>query len=100
MHSKRRISERLNLNSWSLPILVEDTRTHPNPPKSSAENEKCKRIAVLYCNYHLYRNYSVNLYVIIQLPQVQWRSQFLAHVERERLLRSEACNQKPRRGPS
>ena len=34
-------------------------------------------IAVLYCNYHLYRNYSVNLYVIIQLPQVQWRSQFL-----------------------
>ena len=72
-------------------------------------------IAVLYCNYYLYRNYTVNLYVIIQLPQVQWRSQFLAHVERERLLRSEdcnqkrrrerlfrseACNQKPRRGPS
>ena len=57
-------------------------------------------IAVLYCNYHLYRNYSVNLYVIIQLPQVQWRSQFLAHVERERLLRSENCNQKRRRGAS
>ena len=32
-------------------------------------------IAVLYCNYHLNRNYTVILYVIIQLPQVQWRSQ-------------------------
>ena len=29
---------------------------------------------------------------------MQWRSQFLAHVGRERLFRSEACNQKPRRG--
>ena len=57
-------------------------------------------IAVLYCNYHLNRNYTVILYVIIKLPQVQWRSQFLAHVGRERLFRSEACNQKPRRGPS
>ena len=47
-------------------------------------------VAVLYCNYHLNRNYTVILYVIIQLPQVQWRSQFLAHVGRERLFRSEA----------
>ena len=50
---------------------------------------------MLYCNYHLNRNYTVNLYVIIKLPQVQWRSQFLAHVERERLFRSEDFNQKP-----
>ena len=52
---------------------------------------------MLYCNYHLNRNYTVILYVIIQLPQVQWRSQFLAHVERERLLRSEDCNQKTKK---